>query len=551
MFKRRLLIIRSIAIISIILVAIKLFSIQAVTGRRFSSAAAIQQTRNFAVFKERGDILDRNGISFTGRQTKWKAILQPSTLLNNPMGLRLTADIFDMTLESLKNKLSGSYLPCLLDITPAKAKAVADSSISGVSVIDMRVRNSAETLASHIIGYVDKKGEQGMAGIEKVFQKTLERGGGVYTGIIADAGNEFMRNFGYRIWDDTGKEKLNVRLTIDYHFQCIVEDVMDRMVDRGAVVIIDIINGEILAMASRPDFDPSNINPLLNDADQALFNRALGTYIPGSIFKIITACAALEKNISADLTYDCPGYVELDGIKMKCSSYENGGHGYVNMAQAFARSCNSYFINLGLKIGKDNLLEMASCFGLGKKTGLYTQGIDESSGQLPETIGYTSSVEIGNISIGQGDILVSPVQAANMTAAIANGGILNQVSLVHSITNEKGEKIRNVSTPSWKRIISKETAASLQGMMLLTVQSGTGGLADIKGYGGSAGKTGSAETGWIRDNRNVLHAWFSGYFPIDAPRYALCVFIEDGKSGSSSAAPIFAEISAKIMDEGY
>jgi cell division protein FtsI/penicillin-binding protein 2 len=88
-------------------------------------------------------------------------------------------------------------------------------------------------------------------------------------------------------------------------------------------------------------------------------------------------------------------------------------------------------------------------------------------------------------------------------------------------------------------------------MMLLTVQSGTGELADIRGYGGSAGKTGSAETGWIKDDRNVLHAWFSGYFPVNTPRYSICVFIEDGKSGSSSAAPVFAEISARMLDAGF
>ena len=415
----------------------------------------------------------------------------------------------------------------------------------------MRVRNSKDTLASHILGYVDDKVKEGLAGIEKVYQDSLKRGGGVYAGLLADAGNGYMQSFGYRIWNNLGIERLNVKLTLDYHIQSIVEQTMDRMVDKGAVVVMDILTGEILAMASRPNFDPSNINASLNDENQALFNRALGTYTPGSIFKIITAAAALEKGITVDLVFDCPGYVDLGGVHMKCSSYEKGGHGTINMAQAFANSCNSYFINLGLKVGRDALIDMADKFGLGRKTGLYKQGIDESPGQLPNSLGYASPVEIGNISIGQGELLASPIQAANIAAVIANGGLLNQVSLVNAIVNDKGERIRNLRLPSWERAISKETAASLQGMMLLTVQSGTGGLADIRGYGGSAGKTGSAETGWVKNNRNILHAWFSGYFPIDAPRYALCVFIEDGKSGSSSAAPIFAEISAKIMDAGY
>ncbi len=551
MSERRFRIIRSFFVFLLILVAVKLFNIQAINGREYSAAAALQQTRNKMVYRERGDILDRNGIRFTNRETYWKAVLQPATLLNSPTDLRIVADILNLSGEQLQTQLSKSNLPYLLDITSAQAKAISDSSLQGLSVINMRMRNSADTLAAHILGYVDEKGEQGLAGIEKSYQDSLKRGGGVYAGVLADAGNSYMSSFGYRIWNDMGEEKLNLKLTLDYHMQSIVEETMDRMVEKGAVVIIDILTGEILAAASRPNFNPANINPSLHDENQSLFNRALGTYTPGSIFKIVTAAAALEKGLTADLTYECPGYVEFGDIRMKCSSFEKGGHGSVNMAQAFAQSCNSYFIHLGQEIGHDAILDMASRFGLGSKTGLYTENIGEPAGVLPNTIGHASPVEVANISIGQGELLISPVQAANMTAVIASGGILNSVSLVDSIMNDEGERIRNVGSPSWKRVISKETASILQGMMLLTVQSGTGGLADIRGYGGSAGKTGSAETGWVKDDRNILHAWFSGYFPVDTPRYSVCVFIEDGKSGSSSAAPVFAEISAKIMETGY
>ena len=551
MFEKRYKFIRFIFFVFLAFVTVRLFVIQTLRSQEFSVKAALQQTRNRTVYKERGDILDRNGIRFTSRETSWKAILQPATLLNEPAGLRIIADLLKVPYEELKDKLSSDNLPLVANISQAQAIAIMDSTIKGISVMDTRVRYSKDTLATHILGYVGKKGDEGLAGIEKAYQNTLNTGGAVYAGVIADAGDSFMSDFGYRIWSDLDKERLNVKLTLDYHMQQIVEETMDRMVDKGAVVVMDILTGEILAMASRPDFDPSNINPYLNDENQPLFNRALGAYTPGSVFKIVTAAAALEQGVSPDLTFECPGYVELNGLRMNCWNYEKGGHGTINMAQAFAQSCNSYFINLGLTIGYDAILEMADRFGLGHKTGLDKAGIDEPSGLVPSTIGNAPAAEIGNVSIGQGNLLVSPVQAANMTAVIANGGILNKVSLVDSIVNDKGEKIRNIASPSWKRIISKETAASLQGMMLLTVQSGTGELANVRGYGGSAGKTGSAETGWIKDNREIHHAWFSGYFPIDAPRYSLCVFIEDGKSGGSSAAPVFAEIAAKLMDSGY
>ncbi|NLX64283.1 MAG: penicillin-binding protein 2 [Clostridiaceae bacterium] len=548
---RRLKITRFVFLFLLLIVTVKLFNIQTATGEQYSTQAAMQQSRNRIIYKERGDILDRNGISFTGRDTYWKAILQPVTLLNNQNALSTAANVLGLDAAYLKDQLSKDNLPYVTNITAAQARAIEDSSLTGISVIDLKRRYNEDTLAPHILGYVDKSGTQGLAGIEKAYNDTLKRGGGVYVGILADAGNGFMNELGYRIWNTMGKERLNIQLTLDYHLQSIVENIMDRMVDKGAVVLMDILTGEILAIASRPDFNPSNINPYLLDEDQPLFNRALGAYTPGSVFKMITAASALEEGFSPDTIYNCPGYVDLGGLIMKCTSYEDGGHGDLNMVQAFARSCNSYFIHLGLEIGRDKILAMADRFGLGKKTGLENEGIEESSGTLPSYIGNASPAEIGNISIGQGEILISPVQAANMASVIANGGLLNDVSLIKAIVNNEGEKIRNISAPAWSRAISKETAAALQGMMLLTVQSGTGKWADIGGHGGSAGKTGSAETGWIRDNRNILHAWFSGYFPIDCPRYALCVFIEDGKSGSVSAAPVFAEISAQIMDAGY
>ena len=551
MFCKRVVFIRSVFLICLVLISIRLLNIQTILGREYSVAAALQQIRNRVIYHERGDILDRNGIKFTGRETCWKAILQPATLLPNPAAVRTVAELLDTDFEDLTEKLARDNLPYVVDISQAQAVALGDLTIPGVSVIDMRVRSGEETLAPHIMGYVDEKGETGLAGIEKIYQDTLHSGAGVYAGVIADAGNSFMEDFGYRIWNNMGRERLNVKLTLDYHMQEIVEETLDRMVDKGAAVLVDILTGDILAISSRPDFDPSNINLYLDDENQPLFNRALGAYTPGSIFKIVTAAAALEMGISPDLTFECPGYVDFDGIRINCWNHERGGHGLLNMAQAFAQSCNSYFIKLGLEVGRDKILNMADNFGLGHMTGLGKQGIDEPRGMIPSTIGPAHPAETGNISIGQGPLLVSPVQAANMTAAIANGGILNQVSLVDSIENDKGEKIRNVRNSGWKRVISKETAVQLQGMMLLTVQAGTGSMANVRGYGGSAGKTGSAETGWVIDDRQIIHAWFAGYFPVDTPRYSLCVFIEDGQSGSRSAAPVFAEIAAKLMDAGY
>ncbi len=538
-------------VLGFVFIGIRLFTIQQVTGEQYSEAAALQRFKNVELYSERGDILDRNGIRLTNRENETSVLLQPVTLAGQESLQRMIASLLKISYEELNKKVQSNQLPFTLPVGENQAEAIRDSGIEGISVVEFPKRNGSTTLAAHILGYVGEKGKEGLAGVEKAYQTSLSRGGGLYAGVIADAGNTIMSQFGYRVYDTTADTRLNVMLTIDYHMQKIVEETMDRMVTEGAVVIVDILTGKVLAMASRPNFDPASVNDYLSDPSQALFNRALGAYTPGSIFKIITVAAALESGISPETTFDCPGYVQLGDKLMKCTSYLTGGHGTVNMAQGFAKSCNAYFIQLGLKVGRNNLVDMADKFGLGSKTGIYLQGLDEALGRLPNTMGPASDGETANLSIGQGDLLVSPLQAANMTAIIANGGIRNRLTLVEAIVNDKGQRIRNIGESSWERVISKETAASLQGMMQMTVQSGTGSLANIRGHGGSAGKTGSAETGWLEDDRAIIHAWFSGYFPVNSPRYAMCVFIEDGKSGGSSAAPVFAEISARIMDEGF
>ena len=204
MSNKRIRIIRSLFIFLLIIVAIKLFNIQAITGEQYSARAALQQTRSRLVYRERGDILDRNGIRLTSRKTYWKAILQPYTLLNDPAVLGTVASIFEVTPQHLSGELSKSNLPYLMDITSAQAKAISDSSLVGISVMDMRVRNDADTLATHILGYVDEKGEVGLAGIEKVYQETLERGRRICRN-HCHSGDGFMSNFGYRIWNNMNR----------------------------------------------------------------------------------------------------------------------------------------------------------------------------------------------------------------------------------------------------------------------------------------------------------------------------------------------------------
>ncbi len=330
--------------------------------------------------------------------------------------------------------------------------------------------------------------------------------------------------------------------------QKLAEEVMDKMVVSGAVVIIDILSGDILVLASRPGFNPEDVSAYLNDEAQPLFNRAIAGYTPGSIFKVITAAAALENNFNTAQTFECPGFVTIGDQVFRCWIFNEGSHGTMDLKNGFAQSCNSFFIHLGIHLGSEKMIETAKEFGLGSVTGINSQRVSEYPGLLPKPAELENDGSIANLAIGQGKILITPLQAASIAATIANGGIRNSVNLVDCIVNKNGDIIRDLKKKEWKRVISRDTANKLMEMMSATVNIGTGYRADIGGYGGSAGKTGSAETGMFEDGKMIIHAWFTGFFPYVEPRYAMCVFVEDGTGGGTSAAPVFAEIASRIME---
>ena len=234
------------------------------------------------------------------------------------------------------------------------------------------------------------------------------------------------------------------------------------------------------------------------------------------------AAKAFELGIPLDENFRCEGNIKVGDKTYACNN--TSGHGQVSIKESFAWSCNPYFIDLGIKIGHKGILEMASRFGIGSPTGVNEQGINEASGNLPRALSGFTYGDTANISIGQGAIMVTPLQAADIVATVANGGIKNKINIVDSVIDEKGSKIREVRVKQGNRIISKEIADRIKLLMEeVTTDSGTGYNANLDRYGGAGGKTGSAETGQFEDGRRVTHAWFVGYFPKRNPRYSICV----------------------------
>ncbi|MFA7412659.1 MAG: penicillin-binding transpeptidase domain-containing protein, partial [Tissierellaceae bacterium] len=308
---------------------------------------------------------------------------------------------------------------------------------------------------------------------------------------------------------------------------------------KGAVIVTDIESGEILALASRPNFNQKNITAYLDKDDMALYNKAVQvSYPPGSIFKIVVLLAALEEDMGfLENSYFCKGYEVINNTTIKCS----GNHGQISLRDGFAKSCNSVFIQIGKELGAKKIIDMAKRLGLGEKVNIGLA--EEIEGILPEGEELLGPA-IGNISIGQGKIEATPLQISNILLTIANDGVQKDMTLVKGITSKEGQILKAYNREEDKRVISKDLSQVAKELLEEVLSSGTARSLDLEDIGGAAGKTGSAEASL--KGQFTIHGWFAGYYPKDEPRYGITILVEEASSGSKSAAPIFEKICKEI-----
>ena len=551
MNRKRLFILLAFFSVSLILLIIRVFYIQVQIGEKLAISATSQRISALEIKNHRGNILDANFIPFTNRVNEVYVVIKPLQLRGNENAIKKIANILKIESGQFKRLIDFKKEPIIYQSDNNTKNLLIKENIPGISFINSLKRyDDRNSIAKHVIGYLNKADGVGQAGIEKSYNDILNLNIKSSIGIVTDARENFVEGLGYRFINPFYHEKLHVKLTLNYHIQKIAENVMDKSNLKGAVVIQNVLNGDVVAMVSKPDFDPDKIDEYLESPDKALFNRAVASYNLGSIFKTVVLASSYMKNHTPPSNFYCPGYLMLGDKEFKCSSYEAGGHGFVDVKKAFASSCNSYFIELGINTGIENILDTAKKFGLGSFTGINEQGIDEALGYLPQLDKYYTHGDIANISIGQGDILVTPLQVSNIIATIANGGIKNTVNIVDSIVDSKGNIIKKIKKEQGERILSKKICDNIKSFMEEVTVSGTGTKANLDAYGGAGGKTGSAETGQVIDGEKVVHGWFAGYFPKINPKYSIVVFVEDGKSGGNVAAPIFKEIAKTIIEKG-
>ena len=407
----------------------------------------------------------------------------------------------------------------------------------------LRYRESSQ-LAPHVIGYLD--GENGAAGIEKAYDSLLKQFGGslCLRYQINAAGNPIGRELPQEVQEGYGRPG-GVVLTLDKEIQSIAQSAAKRWIDKGAVVVMDVRSGDLLAVVSLPDFDPNNLSKSMAQKDSPFFNRAFhGEYNVGSTFKLVTASTALEQGIGRFRTFDCTGAVKVEDVTFHC--HKLSGHGVLDMQGAMEWSCNPYFITLGQMAGGENILKKAQAIGFGSPSQL-APGISTASGSLPALEAMESPAEVANLAFGQGKLTATPVQIAQLVSTMANGGRRVHPRLVYGTTQD-GLSIQNQEEGyAQNQVISPAAAKRTAQFMVDTVEHGSGQKAKPKA-GGAGGKTASAQTGIYEDGAEIVHAWFAGFYPDEEPLYAIVVLAEGMESGGDYAAPVFQEIADGIAD---
>lgn len=560
------------------ILAMRLYNVQVVRGFDYEDRRYKQSVRRVLLPSPRGRILDRND--------KCLADNRPNYCLGVFIEELRRAGPWDRTIDAVENELTRISIQLDLprtftrqEIATHVARRLPLPFLAWRDLDEYKVAKFAEVLdpfpgidihvqperiypegqlAAHILGHVGRErldatnlednyhyimmGMVGRDGIEKHYDNILEGEPGGEL-ILVDAAGYKRKKMG-------GKEAqpgLDLKLTIDSGLQAAVEKALGD--NCGAAVVMDPNNGDILAMASAPSYDPNTFSPaptvaewqrLMNDPNRPLFNRAVqGRYAPGSAFKPIAALGALtDKRFNAETYYNCHGSYDLKPHSIHCAFHV--AHGPVNLRRALEVSCNTYFCELGATVGYVPIHDMAAKFGFGTRTEIDLPA--ETPGLLPDEAWkkrvYRDSWRLGDtclISIGQGALLVSPLQMAVATAAIANGGRVLRPRLTHS--DDTGETVRRIHFD----------AASLDKVragLADVVESGTGrrvgGLAVAV-----AGKTGTAEYIVARQIRK--HAWMIAYAPADAPTVAMVAVIEDAESGGKTAAPVIRSVLAHMF----
>lgn len=462
------------------------------------------------------------------RKEKYRALLTAGVfiLLFGIMAYSFVSYALSQQETLFDNSYNGRESQMLAENTKGKILA-ADGEVLAETVVngENETRNYPfKNVFAHIVGY-DSMGGSGLDGAYN------------YTLIHADL--TIPEKAAY---SDLGQKMPgnNVITTLNPTIQEAADEALGLY--QGAIIVSDPSTGAILAMVSKPDFDPNTIEKdwdsiSQNEEESALLNRVTqGLYPPGSTFKIMDAVEYLEENPSSwqSYTYNCTGTFSRDGETIHC--FHNEQHGTVDFMKSFAKSCNSSFANIGLSLNRQEFAAKLKTMMFGEELP-YDLPSSVSTTCLTQNTGDLSQLSTDNmiqLAIGQGATGMSPLHLQLITAAIANDGVVMKPYVVDRVESATGTLIEQNDPEAYRQIMSKSTAQTMRTLMADVIEEGT--ASKLKGYSyTAAGKTGSAE---YEDDSTQSHAWFTGYAPAEDPQVAITVIIEGAGSGGDYAVPI-------------
>ncbi len=566
----RLLIFPSVMALALGIMFVRLWYLQVVQAPILTERALTFQFTSVAKLAPRGVIVDRRGELLAGVRPQIIVTAKPGIVRKHPEVLQRLAEMVGVPIKKLQEKVGAAafrpYLPSAIfvgaSIEVATRIAESEDELPGLGVETQPMRFYPDTVnLSHILGYVWTPTDKDVKRLAKQGRKPAE-----YVGksgieheyeleLMGKPGSERMEVDARRrpirsVSQDNALPGDKLVLSLDSSLQKLALEKLAG--SRGAIVALDPRSGEVLCLASSPTFDASifqhgisssDWDKLENDPAHPQINRAIyASYAPGSTFKIVTTLASMEEGkFSPTETIFCPGYYQVGNKKFKCL----GHHGAISFERALAKSCNTYFSTLGVRAGVAALRRVCEQVGLGHRTGIDLLG--EGRGIVPTQAWIKRwrkparwyPGDTVNLSVGQGEISVTPLQMACLVALVANRGASYKPHLVRAIFHAGQDQGPQYIKPveSAKINISDADWTTLQQAMVSVVEGGTADVARIPGLQWG-GKTGSAE-----NRRNAeTHSWFVGIAPMTSPKIVVCVVVENAGHGSDVAAPIAREI---------
>ncbi len=578
--------------------------VQGVQADKYRGLSEANALRQIEIPPKRGLIMDRDGKILADNQPSYtlqidRVVMRPLLKADAQRRDKLIAflaqvlqrppaDVLARWEKEVKSGNVQQPFPIAEDLSMSQVATIQAQSIAfpEINVVPVQRRNYPYgTMAAHVLGFIGEVGDKeirqnpdlkqrdliGKRGVELMYDQYLRgRGGAEYWEYDAD-GRRLSEYVPARKQPVPGD---NIYLTIDFELQRRAEQYFAENEMVGSAVVLDPRNGEVLAMVSSPTFNPNvyskRFTPdvwrtITSNPFKIELNRAIqGLYSPGSVFKIVMAMAGLSEGVVDPHTnFNCGGSGHFFGRRFRC--WKKEGHGQVDVRRALKVSCDIYFYNVGGRLGVDKINEYARQLTFGEISHIDLDG--ERAGILPSTQWRAEHpvrgdkrwypAETISVAIGQGPLIVTPLQVANMTAAVANGGKVFQPHVVRYVDRvQKDGSYRRFRVPSRVLHEVKLSPPALKSVRdglwaVVNEQGGTGGNSRVEGLN-IAGKTGSVQviaySGWIKASSLPFkfrdHAWFVSFAPADNPQMVAVVFVEHGGAGGADAAPL-----AKLLFE--